>query len=236
VIFLAIGAVALNIYAAVLIISRAVVYRTRFYRPMLLNIGLSIAPILVLLGGLLASIILMVVNRPAALITAIIVAITWVLLLPNASYLITELNMSHRRENDTVPLWYDIILVITLAMSGVVNTVVNVFVGHILFTVLVGGDSLANFATPTTLTLVAALLALISLGMYLGRFIRLNSWDVRHPKRMLKKVRDHFGMPGNKLACFGFTLTYAVFMGVIYTVIIGPLVSTMQMLEVQSLG
>ena len=34
--------------AALLVVGRAVVFRTRLYRPMLLNIGLSIAPVLVL--------------------------------------------------------------------------------------------------------------------------------------------------------------------------------------------
>lgn len=234
-IFLAIGALLLNVYATVLVVARTAVYRTRLYRPMLLNIGLSIAPILVALVGLLAAAALLVASRPAALVIAAITILAWLLLLPNASYLITELNMSHRRDDDPVPLWYDIILVITLAMSGVVNTVVNIFVGHLFYTLVVD-DSLAGFGSPTAVAAVAVLLLLISLGMYLGRFLRLNSWDVRHPSRLLQKLWGHFRVPGNALACFGFTLTYAVFIGIMYVLIVGPLVSTLQLLELRTLA
>lgn len=199
---------------------------------MLLNIALSILPVLVLLGGLLVSVFMLAIHQPAALISVAIVGVIWVLLLPNASYLITELNMSHRQDNDPVPLWYDIILVITLAMSGVVNTVVNIFIGHVLYTIIVGNASLASFGSPTALTSVAVLLVLISLGMYLGRFLRLNSWNVRHPGRLIKTLWVHFRVPGNALACFGFTLTYAVFLGMMYAIIIGPLISTLQLLEI----
>lgn len=49
------GVVALNVYAVALILLRALVYRTRVYRPMLWNIFLSIMPIIILLFGFLFS-------------------------------------------------------------------------------------------------------------------------------------------------------------------------------------
>lgn len=230
--FLVLGAVALNLYAVLLISLRAIVYRTRLYRPMLLNIWLSVAPILLLLAALAALLVLLPVNRGLAFVLAGVLGLAWLLMLPNASYLITELNLSHRHDNETrVPLWYDIILVITLAMSGVVNTIVNVFIAQLVFAVVLHDDRSASFFRPSALIGLAVVLLLVGLGMYLGRYLRLNSWDVRHPGSLVRKVIAHFRQRDTILACVGFTLTYAIFIGIMYFTIALPIVSGLSVLE-----
>jgi uncharacterized membrane protein len=226
-----IGAVALNLYAIVLVVVRAVVYRTSLYRPMLWNIWLSVAPIVILLVAVAAWGASLLVSRPLAYAVLTVFGLVWLLMLPNASYLITELNLSHRGEGDPVPLWYDIILVITLAMSGVVNTVLNVFTAHLLVVISWYDDAAANFLRPAVLVAVCGVMLLLSFGMYLGRYPRFNSWDVRHPASFARKLRDHFAEKGNLLACFGFTLTYAVFLALLYLVIAGPVIESLLGME-----
>lgn len=229
--FLIVGAIALNLYAIVLVIARALVYRTRLYRPMLFNIGLSIAPIVLLALALAAFALLMTTSRTLAVVAVIAIGIVWLLMLPNSSYLITELNFSHRENDEGVPLWYDIILVISLAMSGVVNTIVNVFIAHLIYSIVRFDDTAGAFFTPSALVALGVVLLLVGLGMYLGRYLRLNSWDVKHPGAFVRKVVSHFRESGNLLACFGFTLTYAVFIGILYFTIAGPIVSGLIALE-----
>lgn len=229
--FLFIGAAILNVYAATLVILRAAVYRTRLYRPMLLNIVLSVLPILLLALAFIALLSLLPVSKALALTVVAVIGVAWLLMLPNASYLITELNQSHRNEDDPVPLWYDIILVISLAMSGVINTIVNVFVAQLLFSVVLADDQALSFFKPRSMIMLAAVLLLVGLGMYLGRYLRLNSWDVRHPAALARKVLAHFSERGNALACFGFTLTYALFIGILYLTIVTPIVFGLYELE-----
>lgn len=229
--FLFLGAAVLNFYAVALVVLRSLVYRTPLYRPMLLNIGLSVAPALILAAALGALALLLNVNQLLMMIVLAVLGLVWLLMLPNASYLITELNQSHRAPNDPVPLWYDIILVITLAMSGVLNTVVNVFVAQLLFSVILVDDRALSFFTPRSMILLAIVLLLVGLGMYLGRYLRVNSWDIRHPGAFAKKVFSHFTERGNALACFGFTLTYAIFIGIIYLTIVVPIVVGLAQLE-----
>lgn len=88
-------------------------------------------------------------------------------MLPNASYLITELNQSHRQAEDGVPLWFDIILVISLAMSGVINSVLNVLAAHTLVTITLYGDAATDFLRAPVLVAVGAVMILIAFGMYL---------------------------------------------------------------------
>ncbi|MBO9626924.1 MAG: DUF1361 domain-containing protein [Microbacterium sp.] len=223
------GILLLNAYAMLLIVLRAPVYRTPLYRPMLWNIFLSVLPVGILLVGGVTGLTMLLVSPPAALVVLIVTAVVWLLLLPNASYLITELNQSHRTADDPVPLWYDIILVITLAMSGVMNTVANVLVAHIIFVLLRYGDNPggADFANPGSVAFVGVVMLLLGFGMYLGRYPRFNSWDLRHPVGFVKKLVGHFRERGNLLACLGFTLTYAVFLALIYVITAASFIETM---------
>lgn len=229
--FLFIGAATLNVYAATLVILRAAVYRTKLYRPMLWNIVLSMLPILLLGLAFVALLTLIPISPVLGFSVVGVLGVAWLLMLPNASYLITELNQSHRRDDDPVPLWYDIILVISLAMSGVINTIVNVFVAQLLYGVVMFDDRALSFFRPRSMIMLAVVLLLVGLGMYLGRYLRLNSWDIQHPVAFARKVVAHFRERGNALACFGFTLTYALFIGILYLTIVSPIVSGFYELE-----
>ncbi len=226
-----IGAAALNVYAVLLVVFRAVGFHTKLYRPMLWNVWLSITPILVMGIGGLVSLLLLGVSTSLGVLSTVLFGIAWLLLLPNASYLITELNFSHRRENDPVPLWYDIILVISLAMSGVLNTIMNVFLAHLMYAARLHGDAASSLLKPDALGFVGLVLLLLGFGMYLGRYLRLNSWDIRSPKRLAAKVWGHFREPANLRAGAAFTLTYAVFLGVMYVAVAGTAVLGLAMLE-----
>ncbi|MEV6063349.1 DUF1361 domain-containing protein [Nocardia asteroides] len=221
--------VALNLYAVLLIFARSWIYRVPVYRPMVLNFFLSVLPLVLLavtvlacglataLGGTLAGLVVLVLGLAV-----------WLLALPNSSYLITELNLNHRRTDDPVPLWYDIIAVLSFVMSGVVNMVVSVLLVQIVFvTVFYGDDDTAAMTGAPARLLCVIVLSLVSIGMYLGRYLRFNSWDVRAPGRMWTKLREHFDSGtavGNAVL---FCLTHTVFLYLVYGLIVDPLVDAL---------
>lgn len=223
----------MNVFAVVLVVARARAFHRPLYRPMLLNIGLSILPVFVLLGGLVATLVALAASRSSsggptgtvALVIAVVSALVWLLLLPNASYLITELNLSHRTEDDPTPLWYDIVLVITLAMSGVLNLVVNVLAVQVLYGVArYPSDDVAGLTEPDTRLVAVVIIMLSAIGVYLGRYLRLNSWDVTHPRSFVGKVRAHFGEPGVVGTFLGFTLVHTIFIALLYLTIGGTII------------
>ncbi|TNU74691.1 DUF1361 domain-containing protein [Miniimonas arenae] len=220
------GVVGMNLLALALVLGRARYFHTELYRPMLLNIGLSIAPVLVLGLGLLPVLVMVSTGAPTVLIVSLValVLLAWLLLLPNAGYLITELNLSHRRPGDGVPEWYDVLLVLTLAMSGVLNTVVNVFL-VVLAWVVFRYDALEPLQYAEARLAIAGVLLLVAFGIYLGRNLRLNSWDVRKPWRLVAKVWRHLRVRANLGNAIGFTLIAALFLGLMFLVVIGPIVS-----------
>jgi uncharacterized membrane protein len=93
--------------------------------------------------------------------------VIWLLFLPNAPYIVTDFVHLHARAN--VPLWFDIALLLSFAGTG-----------HLL-----GYSSLADVQTVLACRFgqvaswSAAFIALLlsGFGIYLGRFVRLNSWD-----------------------------------------------------------
>ncbi|UZN03490.1 DUF1361 domain-containing protein [Cellulomonas sp. S1-8] len=230
---LVVGVLLMNLFAAALVVARAPVYRTRLYRPMLLNLVLSAAPLVVLGVAVVVVLPLVVVGvaRPVVATIAAVLALVWLLLLPNSGYLITELNLNHRREGERVPEWYDVMLVLVLAMSGVLTTVLNVFLMQLVVLAVVRDDSAAALASPQARLFEAVLLLLVAFGIYLGRHVRLNSWDVKRPHVVLGKVVAHLRSPGAGGNALGFTLLGAAFFALMYLVVIGPVIQGLVDLE-----
>lgn len=216
--------IGLNLYAAVLIVLRGLVFRTRIYRPMLLNIGLSLVPLLVALGLVVGSLVLASgpelghgLGTAALLVFLLVSAAVWILFFPNSIYLITELNFTHRRSDDPVPLWYDIVQTLTLSLSGIANAIAGLSIIQ-LFSVVVFGDPnvTSTWPPPRSWLVMAAVLVLGSFGIYLGRYLRFNSWDVRHPSSMITKIRGYFDSASAFADAAGFVVAHTVMVAILY--------------------
>ncbi|MDQ1077002.1 MULTISPECIES: DUF1361 domain-containing protein [Microbacterium] len=215
---------ALNLYAVVLVLLRAAVYRVRLYRPMLLNVGLSFVPVpLSLVAGV--GFLLFVEYRSHALDNAsllegvlAVMALAvptgaWLLMFPNSVYLITELNFSHRVENTPVPLWYDIVQTLALTLAGIANAILSL-VPLQMFVII--GQQRGDQITVESWVFAGIVILLGAVGMYLGRYLRFNSWDVRHPKAVAHKLRSHLRERGKMLEAVGFVATHAVLVTMLY--------------------
>lgn len=143
----------LNLFYFITIRVRPKLFKVKLYTPMITNFKLSLLPFVAILLYLIGLII-------------------WLLLLPNSGYLITELNLNHRDiEDDEVPIWYDIVSILSFALSGIVNTLGNVVI--IQLTYLVYFDPSTITSNIRLLLLLSALLlnVLVSVGVYFGRYI-----------------------------------------------------------------
>ncbi len=92
----------------------------------------------------------------------------WLLFLPNAPYLLTDI--LHLRLRDIVPLWYDLILLVAFAWTGAFLGMVSLYLMQSLVQRRAG--ALAGWLFTVTA------IGLCGFGVYLGRFVRWNSWDV----------------------------------------------------------
>lgn len=126
----------INVFAYFTIRLRPVIYKTKLFKPMIWNMKLSLLPFAIQLISFIIFITLRYFSSLLEIPFLDVLAITlffilqllWLLFLPNAGYLITELNLTHRSEDKVeVPIWYDIVSVLSFAFSGIINTIVNIF-------------------------------------------------------------------------------------------------------------
>jgi uncharacterized membrane protein len=126
----------------------------------------------------------------------------WLLFFPNAPYLMTDI--IHLQPRSGVPFWYDLILVLAFAWTGFFLGLVSLYLMQSLVRKLAGG--LASWA------FALGALSLSGFGIYLGRFLRWNSWDVFFsPLPLLADVVERVRYPMLHLRTFGFSALFSLF-------------------------
>lgn len=127
----------------------------------------------------------------------------WLLFIPNSPYILTDL--FHLKPRLYLPLWFDLVLVLSFALIGMI-----VFFNSLKDMLLI----LKSLVSPILFTLLTPIVFwLISFGLYLGRYLRFNSWNVvNHPFQL---IRQSYGILFEK-DTIGFTLIFSVFMWFLY--------------------
>jgi uncharacterized membrane protein len=95
-------------------------------------------------------------------------AFLWLLFLPNSPYLVTDL--VHLKPRPPVPLWFDILLVQSFVLTGLLLGFLSIYLMHRLVS--------HSFGWRTGWIFTCVILGLTGFGIYLGRFERWNSWDL----------------------------------------------------------
>jgi uncharacterized membrane protein len=103
----------------------------------------------------------------------------WLLFYPNAPYILTDL--IHLVEHPSGLVWFDLVLIATCAWTGLL-------IGFVSLS-LVQSVVRRHFGAPAGWLFVLTTTALASFGIYLGRFLRWNSWDVlTDPERLFYDI------------------------------------------------
>jgi uncharacterized membrane protein len=133
-------------------------------------------------------------------------AFLWLIFFPNAPYILTDLqHLSDLAGN--VPIWYDVILLIWFSWTGMLMGVVSLNLMHEIVR-----RGLSRAAGWIFVVLISALTAA---GIYIGRFVRLNSWDVlQNPGAAAEDLWSWMGDPS--LRSVGFIILYSVFFLFVY--------------------
>lgn len=130
----------------------------------------------------------------------------WLLFLPNAPYMVTDyVHLARGR----APFWYDLALISALAAIGLILGLASLSLVEQIVSSLAGGRWPAIFAlTVCTLS---------SVGIYLGRFQRLNSWDVfTRPRLFFDGVHDRLTHPFGNMTLVVVTLVSTAFLSAAY--------------------
>jgi len=135
-------------------------------------------------------------------------ALIWLLFLPNAPYLLTDL--VHLRVEDNSIYWYDLLMLLWYGWTGFLLGIASLYLMQQVVANSVGRVWGWLFVMVT--------LSMASYGVYLGRFLRWNSWDIlRDPLALLGDIYMQFRHPLANFQAHAFWMILAVFLIFTYT-------------------
>ncbi|MEP7253986.1 MAG: DUF1361 domain-containing protein [Ginsengibacter sp.] len=140
----------------------------------------------------------------------IILFVFWLLFFPNALYIVTDL--VHLRESTNVPLWYDVIMIFSAALNGLIMAYLSLQKVELFLQ--------SKFNGKQTNVIMMSCLFLGSAGVYIGRYLRWNSWDILiNPFGLTTEAAQHFFNPMEHPRSIGMTIILTIFFGLFYMLI-----------------
>ena len=120
----------------------------------------------------------------------------WLVFFPNALYIITDL--VHLELKSTVPKWFDAILLFSSSVVGLMMAFISLYRVEKYLHELFGRKIVTG--------LIIMILFLGSFGVYLGRFLRWNSWDIiSNPFQLVLSIGYRIFFPFDHLQTWGIT-------------------------------
>ena len=133
--------------------------------------------------------------------------LAWLLFFPNAPYILTDL--FHLRSNTSMPIWFDLILILSFAWTGLLFGFLSLWDIE---------NMMKPYLSRRSILLSAILLLFIaSFGIYVGRYLRWNSWDIiAEPLNLIYDISDRFVNPFAHPRTWGMTIFMGIFLNMIY--------------------
>lgn len=135
----------------------------------------------------------------------IIGLLIWLLFLPNSFYLLTD--FFHLNKFNSVPVWFDLMMVSSFSLTGFLFGIFSLFTIEKLLR--------NHYSVSISKIILLTSLYLTAFGIYLGRYLRFNSWDV---------LSNPIDLMNSCINCLfirdvqNFTLGFGTFLWVIYFV------------------
>jgi len=131
----------------------------------------------------------------------------WLLFFPNALYIVTDL--IHLEMETVVPKWFDAVLLFSSSITGLLMAFVSLLRVEYFLSKKI--DQLRVHVS------MIAILFTSSFGVYLGRFLRWNSWDVvHHPVGLLSAIGKRVLFPLDHLQTWAVTVMLTMLFYLLY--------------------
>ena len=134
----------------------------------------------------------------------------WLAFFPNALYIVTDL--IHIQHESPIPKWFDALLLFSSAVLGLILAFISLYRVETFLSKTINKKLQAP--------LILFILFLGSFGVYLGRFLRWNSWDIiSNPFQLLLSIGHRIVSPFDHVQTWGITMVFTMFFYLLYVAI-----------------
>jgi uncharacterized membrane protein len=133
--------------------------------------------------------------------------IIWLLFIPNSFYILTDLY--HLELSKDSPRWFDLTLIFSFAWIGMLLGILAVSKMETIFRLFLKNKNILLFIYPV--------MWLNAWGIYIGRYLRFNSWDIiTSPFSLFGDIAEMFLNPFRYTYAWGMIFCFSVFMTLVY--------------------
>ena len=189
-------------FSFILLFIRVSITKTLHYSFLVWNVFLAIIPY----------IITMYLSDKKKLnkISFAIVFVIWLTFLPNAPYIITDL--FHLSTSAFKNIWIDTLVISTFAITGMLLFYFSLFQMKTLL--------LAFFSRKKSESIIIVIMFLSAFGVYIGRFLRYNSWEIlSQPLKLFSDILNMIIHPIENQDVWLFTISFTLFLWLGYSVL-----------------
>jgi uncharacterized membrane protein len=134
----------------------------------------------------------------------------WVNFLPNSFYMVSDI--IHLQDYQRVNIVFDAVMFAMFVITGLLVGYTSLYLVHL--------ELIKRLRKISAWSWVSLVLVLCSFAVYLGRDLRMNSWDVlTNPAGILFDISDPIVNPRAHVLAFTTTLTFFVFLASLYVVV-----------------
>ena len=190
-----------SLFSVGLVVARVAYSDTEKYTNLIWNLFLAWIPFIL-------AYIAYALSWKRALLYLVIPVLTflWLIFFPNAPYILTDLQHLSKVSPEA-PLWYDVILLIWFSWTGLLLGVFSLYFMQEIVR--------RNFGRWAGWAFVFSVSLVSSVGIYLGRFFRWNSWDIlQNPSEIALHMLGMVIDPNKRIVAF--TALFTLFFLFIY--------------------
>jgi uncharacterized membrane protein len=137
----------------------------------------------------------------------------WLVCIPNSFYIITDLfHLGDQRNDYLAPQWYDLALILSFAWNGLLLGILSVRQMEKVTEKFFPGRHELFFLVPV--------MVLNALGVFVGRYLRFNTWDIiTNPFLLCRDIGNILLHPVTYRYAWGMIVCFSILMTLMYMTI-----------------
>jgi uncharacterized membrane protein len=150
---------------------------------------------------------MLILKNSKTILPLVLLVVVWLFFFPNSPYILTDL--FHLKARKTAPIWFDFVLIFSFAWTGLMFGFVS-----LIDIITLMKKRIGNF----TVNIITILFLFISsFGIYLGRYLRWNSWDIlQNTGELVDDVSQRFAHPISHPHTWGMTILLGILLNMMF--------------------